>query len=178
MRCWLAQRKMAASGDGIYPASVREHLARCASCRQLAEGMAFAQKLLALKRFEPPEPGFEDRSARRIRLALSAEQEATAARALAGTGWGPLPILRWTALAAALVLVAGHVVTRRPETLPSILADQSPRATPAPTLAVPPAVEPAIPLLSADFPQVATNRGAGGGVQYGPLPSTPVRFDY
>lgn len=184
MRCWRARRQLVEFEDRGYPAGLRRHTEECAACRKLCEEMAFTRRLIGLKRYEQPDPGLEGRCARRIHMALAAgagEEERSAAPV---AGWGPLPAFRFATAAALVLLLGGLAVRQRLGSLNSMLAGEAPEENlprhvavePTP-VAAPDGAEQNLPLLVPGGLALATNRGTGG-VQYGPVPSQPVRFDY
>jgi hypothetical protein len=178
---------VACAGEEI-PAEMKVHMASCKECRETYEAALTVARLVSLKKFEAPDPGFEARSLARIRTSLYAMEEERA------QGWSIWKLFDRQNVAAyryamaAMVLFVGGLYMVSLTSVPTVdpLAMQEPAAVPeAPS--APPAVElapapanqdsnaaaiAAVPVL------LAFSNARPGRVEYGPGPSMPVRYDY
>lgn len=181
MNCAHARKLMIEFEDREIPADLRSHLDACAACRRQREQADVVRRLVALKRYERPSPGAEARCRAGVRRRLEhPEQEP-------GFGLGGawevlaawrLPAFRYALAAAFALLVAVHLLSL-PE-LPALraTAPEAPAAAPAarvaeltnPAPAAGRSAEPGILVL-------ASNRGPAR-LDYGPMPSTLVNFEY
>ena len=169
------------AGEKLRP-DVEAHLATCAACRKANEQALLVCKLISLKKYEQPDPGFEARSLDRIRNSIYEIEEKRQHRwsFLSIFETGPIPALRY-ALAVAVLALTGlnFVSVQNLPTLPAVVMEE-----PAPVFEMSvaaaadtnPAVEielaPAAPFLFA-----SSNRQPGR-VQYGPGPSVPVSYGF
>lgn len=148
------------------------------------EGMEFVQRLLALKRYEQPDPYFETRNLAVLREKLSGETPG-GAWGERWFGWlinGSVPAFRMLVVSCLLALLSVNLIlfSNVPE-LSSNLAPAAERSlSPAPDTAMiaTPTNESVDyyrkPVFVFEFP---SNRQPLGPVQMGPA-SVPVRFDY
>lgn len=74
MNCTDCQRVILENGGRDHDAALIAHLAECSACSKVNERTLTISKLLALKRFEQPNPHFEIRNAAAIRKRLSEEK--------------------------------------------------------------------------------------------------------
>ncbi len=179
MKCECVRQLLVEFEDSALPADVSEHLARCSSCRQHSRQMDVVRRLLSLKQYERPDPGFEERSALTIRRRL--EDRARKPEPLFGslreflTDY-PRPVFRYALAGVVAVLIVLNFVS-----LP-LLEPVRPVA-PIARIAPAPAAEPAtMPLEVYRRPAYAvfqepSNRGPAR-VEYGPRESVPVHFEY
>lgn len=186
MKCRDVQHYVLEHAGEKLEAPYVEHLRVCAECRRAQERADSLCKLLSLKRFEKPDPGFEvrchDAAMRRIRN-LDAEP----------AGWSlwdwvtmPQPALRYgmAAVVALLVGVNVYMGSRTPESPLAVTPDQIVAVpAPAPVAVAPQAFASAAPTSALSpsqnvFLAASSNRPNGGGVQYGPGASVPVGFNF
>lgn len=176
MNCKAVRKRVVVGDSRNLPAVIAEHLQGCSACRAFLAGMSTVQALLALKRYETPDAGFENRSAENIRLSL---QDVSPGE-LHGWGrvlWTPAFFLRAAAAALLVLLVGFHVRSVRLSSLSSGVA-ASPRE---PAAVVERMMAPApVNLFAQPAPvmMLAQSNNGPGEIQYGPLPSRTVRFDY
>jgi len=169
------------AGEKLRP-DVEAHLATCAECRRANEQALLVCKLISLKKYEQPDPGFEGRSLDRIRNSIFEIEDRRHRRwdFLRIFETGPVPALRY-ALAVAVLALTGlnFVSVQNLPTLEAVVMDEpvpvfEPRAVASADTN--PAVEvdaaPPAPFLFA-----SSNRQPGR-VQYGPGPSVPVSFGF
>ncbi len=183
MSCEETRFEIATSENGAPAPAVVGHLAGCAACRAYAARDAAVRNLMAFKRKEVPDAHFETRLVARVR----GEIEGT----VPGRVWLPegirewfTPALRWSAAAAALVVIGLGFL--RPGVVP----------VPMPGLATePPAAHPvsmyadgrAHATTSAAPPMIAalTNQGPpvfrmtpGATIEYGTGGTMPVDYRF
>jgi len=181
MNCKQIQLALVEHEDGERPDSIREHLFTCDACRQAAERADTFKKLMALKRYEVPDPGFPSRSLDRIcrrNENLEAEKETETV-----TLWelllGPRPAFR-LALAAILLILWGMtfaLIPRRPEIKPQLVGPKTRLSFGAQLLATR-----SNATLSPNAPQLVnhpspTNSGPIH-IDYGTKESVPVKYEY
>lgn len=186
MRCSRVRKLLTDEHDVAFPAAVREHLAACPGCRVFRERTAAVRRLLALKRYEQPTAGFDERCRYAVRQALAEELERERMPAPAGAfGLGraadaALPALRYALAAVLMAMVAMHLFLA-PSLPPmhSLLPNDAPAVRlacdeplPVTNLAMEVVRRPAVPEIV-----LASNRGPAG-VRYGPGGSRLVSFDY
>lgn len=178
MRCRRAQRLLVEFEDSTMPADVAAHLDQCPACRARHDRMTAVRKLVSLKRHEQPDNVTEARirSSVRRRIQSLDTPQADDDRI---TLWElltlePLPVARYAAVALLIGFAAFMVFSRRPPSAMQAATEPAPaRQLAADTnVAAPASVQPT-------FIAVAAPSNAGSGrVDYGPLPSVPVRLDY
>ena len=181
MKCERVRELLVEFEDSTLPADVSEHLARCSSCQQHSRQMDVVRRLMSLKKYERPDPGFEERSAVTIRRRL--EDMVRKPEPLFGSLWEfltdyPRPAFRYALAGVVAVLIVLNFVSMP---LLEPVRPVAPIARIAPTPA--PAPEPAtMPLEVYRQPAYAafqgpSNRGPAR-VEYGPRESVPVNFEY
>ncbi len=169
--------------DGVLPAEVAAHLEQCSACRTQHARMTAVRQLMSLKRHEQPDNVTEARirSGVRRRIERLDDPQGDEARVSA---WElltlePLPALRY-AVVALLVGFAAFVLFTRDATT-TARTDGVPEASPVAPAPRQLAAEPSAPtsLPAAAVVAIAAPSNAGAGrLDYGPLPSVPVRLDY
>ncbi|MFH0908634.1 MAG: hypothetical protein V1929_07720 [bacterium] len=172
---------LAYAGEKLRP-DVEAHLATCEACRKAHAQALLVCKLMSLKKYEQPDPGFEARSLARIRNSIYEIEEQRQRR---WRFWeifeaGPVPALRYALAAAVLVLTGLNFVSMQnlPSLQPVVMDEPAPVFESRATLAVdtnPPVevqVAPFAPFL------LASSNRQPGQVQYGPGPSVPVSFGF
>lgn len=183
MRCSRVRERLIEFEDRELIPELQSHLDQCPACRQHREQMDFVRRLIALKKYERPAPGVEARCLAGIRRRLE-QPDRTPEKAWGGvwevlTG-APLPAFRYAVATAFAVLVAVHVLSL-PQ-LPPVQPMLS-EAAPAPLIAArsaAPSTNPPQPDAQGAGAAVlyaASNRGPAH-LEYGPLPSTLVNFEY
>lgn len=155
MNCADCQRICLENGGRNLPAECTAHMAGCESCRKAGEGAAVVAKLLALKKYEQPDPMFAIRNAAAIRKRIS-EEESPMFDWLTG-------ILRpWSALAACAVIagIAVLVHFNRPQTGTGTVAGEPAAAAPAIPESAQPQPDPADPAWFKPMFVIQDNSGA------------------
>jgi len=183
MNCEETRFEIATAETGTPAPAVAGHLAGCPACRAYAARDAAVRNLLAFKRNEVPDAHFETRLVACVR----GEIEGT----VPGRTWLPAairerftPALRWSAAAAAMVVVGLSFL--RPGVMPIPvpgLAVESPAAGPVSMYAdgrIHTATSAAPPMIAA-----LTNQGPpvfrmtpGMGIEYGTGGTIPVHYQY
>ncbi|MBU1694326.1 MAG: hypothetical protein KKC51_10235 [Verrucomicrobia bacterium] len=181
MNCRRARNSLGLCDGKSLPDDMAQHLQSCSSCQEFIAGMSGVQRLLALKRHETPDAGFENRCAETIRLRLQSPGLENVEREIESF-WSTGFIIRAAAAAVLVLLVGFHVRSVRLSTLasgvaprePSVAAERQRAPAPVNLLAQP------APVLVAPAPvmMLAQSNSRPGEIQYGPLPSQVVRFDY
>ena len=179
MKCERVRELLVEFEDAPLPAEVAGHMNQCSACREHSRQMQAVRRLLSLKKYEHPDPGFEERSALGIRRRL--EDLNRQPESWLGSFWDfltdyPRPAFRYALVAAVAVLVVINFVSM-PLLAPVRPSEPIARATPAPAMepaALPVQVYPK-PVF-AEF-QSPSNRGPAR-VEYGPRESVPVNFEY
>jgi hypothetical protein len=179
MKCERVQELLVEFEDSVLPADVADHMSQCSACQQHSRQMQSLRRLLSLKKYERPGPGFEERSALAIRRRL--EDLNRRPESQFGSFWEfltdyPRPAFRYAlaAVVAALVVINFVSMPRLEPVRPAIpVARVAPSPEPTSTT-IPFEVyrEPAL----AEF-QGPSNRGPAR-VEYGPRESVPVNFEY
>ena len=187
MNCSKIRKKLIQFEDTGLPADIRRHVDQCADCARYVRQTQQLKQLLASQNDVAPSPGFETRLLSELRRRIRSIEETPESAGnrfwdfIFGT---PVPAYRF-ALAAVLVLLVGVHVYNRATSLP---AQPDTAASPAAiTVAAAPAVPaPVTNQAGTEFAagqniigplRIATNRGPGR-VEYGPMPSTLVNFEY
>ncbi len=186
MNCADIQKSLIAFEDDVIPADLQRHLDGCETCRKQYAQLQGVRKLISLKQYERPDPWFEQRMAAKINAALDARDEQTAGeRAWEAFTGGRIPALRYVMalLLVALVGINVYFYSQGPaaQTAAPVQAPAPQPVAVAEVPAPPPAitnfqvvpVRPAEALIADAF----SNRGPGR-VEYGPLHSVPVNFEY
>src|ERR1700690_47929 len=108
MNCKEIQRYCIEYAGEKLSAEVEQHLATCEACRRAHERAELVCKLISLKKYEQPDPGFEARSLARIRNSIQEleDNRSKGWRFLDIFGTGDVPVLRY-AMAAAVLLLTG-----------------------------------------------------------------------
>lgn len=181
MNCSHAQRLMLEFEDRELPPDVRSHLDACAACRRQREQADFVRRLVALKRYERPSPGMEARCRAGIRRRLEhPEQEPGFARGGVWetlTAW-PVPAFRYALATTFALLVAVHLLSLPQLPALQATAPEVPGAPGASRLAALTNPAPAAGRnADAGILVLASNRGPAR-LDYGPMPSTLVNFEY
>lgn len=184
MRCSKARKDLIRHEESEMPADLRTHLEVCAECRRVQDQMAAVRLLMALKRHERTAPGFEDRCASKIYTALRNEA-APPFLAWVFPARNAWPALRMATLVALMGLIIWQFWAPDLQPLSSIsteLADVTPWAIqlesqkPPAVSATPDAFAP--PLVTRLLIQAPVSNPGPGRIQYGPVSSQPVSFDY
>lgn len=180
MKCNDVQRYCIEQAGSPLEARYEEHLASCADCRRVYERTLAVCRLVALKRYEQPDPQFEMRTQAAIRRRIAEDAASSWAERIWGVlEGGPVPAFRYALAAAVIAMVGVNVMLT--QQLPSLNAGAAPEAA-APRPAAEPielastngSVEPyAKPVFVFEYP---SNRQPSGSLQYGPG-SVPVRYD-
>ncbi|MFH0952952.1 MAG: hypothetical protein V1873_01340, partial [Verrucomicrobiota bacterium] len=165
--------------DTTLPADVAEHVNQCSACRQHSRQMESVRRLMSLKKYERPDPGFEERSALAIRRRL--EDLNRQPESQPGSFWEfltdyPRPAFRYALAAVVAALVVINFVSM-PRLAPVQPAEPVARVTPppVPTSTTIPFEVYRQPALAAF--QSHSNRGPAH-VEYGPRESVPVNYEY
>jgi hypothetical protein len=181
MKCSRALDAMIEYEDAIPPTELTEHLAACAACRRRHEQMQRIRGLVGLKRYETPDPAFEARSLRAIRLRLDELNHPPAPwfiRAWEAVTGSPLAALRYGAAAALAALVIFHVASApRLASIEPPLPEDRYVVVPEPADTRPFIVLTEVPPAALGLIQVASN-SRPGRLDYGPTPSMPVNLRY
>jgi|GEM_PF-1870082 len=164
MNCLQAQRALH-SPRPHQAAELRQHLNECTDCRVLAHRAARLQRLLALKRYEQPPPGYFDNFLDEFHRRLAeATQRPTWTERLADW-WAEVsrPRLALAGAAAAALAVAGWMLTVRPRSqpAPAVVAIRQPVVTNLPVATAAPAQAPQLTVV----------------VEASPFPPPPLRID-
>lgn len=179
MNCTRARKLMLEFEDRARPAELDAHLEACEPCRQALASSEALRGLISLKKYEQPDAFSAARSAARIRSRI----EELNARPVSGwrAAWevlsgGQITALRYAAVAAVVLLITMNLVP--PEPL-SPLPEPSAQTAPAPAAAQ---ERPAV-VLNAIHPAetapiLLASNTRPGRVEYGPLPSRLVEFEY
>ena len=179
MKCERVRELLVEFEDAALPADVALHMDQCSSCQKHSRQMESVRRLMALKKYERPDSGFEERSALAIRRRLEDLNRQPESRL--GSFWEfltdyPRPAFRYALAAVVAALIVVNFVSM-PRLVPVRPAEPIARMTP------PPAQAPAtIPFEVYRQPSFATlqnpsNRGPAR-VEYGPRESVPVNFEY
>ena len=182
MKCSRIQMRMMEFEQGGLPADIAEHIAACAGCKTHWERTRSVRLLMALKRHEKPDAGFETRCLGAIRTRIA---ELDVAEQLQPVTWwerlvgSPVSSLRY-GLATVLVLLIGLQVVSisefpvlQPAPQASIEQPAAPARFAAATNLPADAGLRALPLLVASPSNVDA-----GGISYGPGSSMPVNYEY
>lgn len=179
MRCKRIQEMLIQFEDVVLPAFVSDHLKQCPDCRLFQERNARVRQLLAIKQYERPSPGVEERIAadvvRAVRAAPPSESAESPWSAFAWLLRSPAPAMSFAVAALMIALVTMQIMN-----MPELQPAEQPAAGVANVGTQPSATTPTPMLAREEAPpvlQVVSNRGAGR-VEYGPGPSVPVSFDY
>jgi hypothetical protein len=179
MRCERVRELLVEFEDATLPADVSEHMNQCSACQQHSRQMESVRRLMSLKKYERPDPGFEERSALAIRRHLEDLNRQPESR-LAGL-WEfltdyPRPAFRYALAGVVAALLVINFVSM-PQLVPVRSTDPIARVTapPAPTPVTMPIEVYRQPALAAF--QNPSNRGPAR-VEYGPRESVPVNFEY
>ena len=179
MRCERVRELLVEFEDVPVPADVAEHANQCSACRQHTRQMESARRLMSLKKYERPDPGFEERSALAIRRRIEDLNRQPESRL--GSFWEfltdyPRPAFRYALAAVVAALVVINFVSM-PRLAPVWPSEPVARVTPppAPTSTTIPFEVYRQPALAAF--QSPSNRGSAR-VGYGPRESVPVNFEY
>lgn len=173
MNCRQARNLIGWSDGRVWPEDARRHVQECAECRSFSESMSRVRDLIAVKRHETPDAGFENRCAEKIRLGLKSP-EATRSESPA---WSPAFFLRIAAAAALVLMVGLHIQSVRLTPLASA-PGAAHAIVPGDNLFAParfalPAARPAAPVI-----MLAQSNNGPDAIQYGPLPSRVVNWEY
>jgi len=179
MKCERARDLLIEFEDATLPADVALHMDQCSSCQQHSQQMQSLRRLLSLKKYERPGPGFEERSALAIRRRL--EDLNRQPESQLGSFWEfltdyPRPAFRYALVAVVAALVVINFVSM-PRLAPMRPAEPFARATQPPaqistTLPFEVYRQPALAAF-----QSPSNRGPAR-VEYGPRESMPVNYEY
>ena len=179
MKCERVRELLVEFEDTVLPADVAVHLNQCSGCQQHSRQMEAVRRLMSLKKYERPDPRFEERSALAIRRRLEDLNRKPESRLAAF--WEfltdyPRPAFRYALAAVVAALVVINFVSM-PRLAPVRPSEPIARATPppAPTTATIPFEVYRQPALAAF--QGPSNRGPAR-VEYGPRESVPVNYEY
>jgi hypothetical protein len=179
MKCERVRERLVEFEDAALPADVADHMNQCSACCQHSRQMEAVRRLMSLKKYERPAPGFEERSALAIRRQL--EDLNRQPESQLGSFWEfltdyPRPAFRYALVAVVAALVVINFISM-PRLAPVRPAEPVARATPppAPTSTTIPFEVYRQPALAAF--QNPSNRGPAR-VEYGPRESVPVNFEY
>jgi hypothetical protein len=179
MKCERVRELLVEFEDTTLPADVTFHLEQCPGCRQHSRQMESVRRLMSLKKYERPDPGFEERSALAIRRQLedlSRKPESPFAGFWEFLTDYPRPVFRYALAGVVAALIVMNFISM-PLLAPVRPAEPIARVTPPPartpeTLPVEVYRRP----VFAEF-QNPSNRGPAR-VEYGPRESVPVNFEY
>ena len=181
MKCERVRELLVQFEDSTLPADVALHMTQCSACQQHSRQMESVRRLMSLKKYEQPAPGFEERSALAIRRRI--EDLNRQPESLPGRLWEfltdyPHPAFRYALAAAVAVLIVVNLVSM-PQLTPIRPAEPVARVTapPAPTATTIPFEVYRQPALAAFQSPSPSNRGPAR-VEYGPRESVPVNFEY
>jgi hypothetical protein len=179
MRCKRVRELLVEFEDATLPADVAEHVNHCTACQRHSRQMESVRRLMSLKKYERPDPGFEERSALAIRRRLEDLNRQPESK-LAGF-WEfltdyPRPAFRYALAGVVAALIVINFVAM-PRLAPFRLAEPIARVTPPPaptstTIPIEVYRQPALAVF-----QNPSNRGPSR-VEYGPRESVPVNFEY
>ena len=174
MNCRRARNSLGLCDGRMLSDEVSQHLQSCSSCRDFVSGMSDIRRLLALKRYETPDAGFETRCAEKIRLRLQSPVFEQVEREIASF-WNPVFIFRAAAAAILVLLVGFHVRSVRISPLASGMAPREPTVAAEQRMAPAPATRFAQP---APVMMLAQSNSGPDQIQYGPGPSRTVSLEY
>jgi hypothetical protein len=179
MKCERVRELLIEFEDATLPADVALHMSQCSACQQHSRQMQSLRRLLSLKKYERPDPGFEERSALAIRRRL--EDLNRRPESQFGSFWEfltdyPRPAFRYALVAVVAALVLINFVSM-PRLVPVRPDEPIARVTPPPA-----PTSTTIPFEVYHQPALATfhnpsNRGPAR-VEYGPRESVPVNYEY
>jgi hypothetical protein len=179
MRCERVRELLVEFEDTALPDDVAEHMDRCSSCSRHSLRMKTVRRLMSLKKYECPDPGFQERSALAIHRRIEDLNRQPESRL--GRFWEfltdyPQAPFRYALAAMVVALLVINFISM-PQLTPIRLAEPVVRLTP-------PSV-PASNMISFDiYRQSAiaelqnhSNQGPTR-IEYGPRKSVPVTFEY
>ena len=179
MKCERVSELLIEFQDTTLPSEIAEHMDQCSACREQSRQMNTVARLISLKKYECPDPGFEERSALAIRRRI--EDLNQQSESLFGGFWKfltdyPQPMFRYTLAATVVALLVINLMSM-PQLTPTRPAEPVARLTPpsVPASAVIPFDvyrQPAI----AEFQNPSNYRPTR--IEYGPRESVPVNFEY
>jgi hypothetical protein len=179
MKCEHVSELLVEFEDTTLPADAAEHLYQCSACRQQSRQMKTVARLMSLKKYERPDPGFEERSAIAIRRRIEDLNRQSESRL--DSFWKfltdyPQPSFRYALATTVAALLVINFMSM-PQLTPIRPAEPVTRLTPPPVPAsavIPFDVyrQPAIAEL-----QNPSNHGPTR-IEYGPQESMPVNFEY
>ena len=179
MKCERVRELLVEFEDATLPADVAGHMAQCSGCQQHSRQMESVRRLMSLKKYERPDPGFEERSALSIRRRIEDLNRRPESRF--GSFWEfltdyPRPAFRYALAAVVAVLIVMNFVSMpllEPVRSTEPIAQVTPPPAPAPaTIPFEAYRQPALAAF-----QGSSNRGPAR-VEYGPRESVPVNFEY
>lgn len=176
MNCARFRKDLIRFEDSELPPDFTRHLEGCSACRKHVGQVQALRKLISLKQYERPSVGFEERLVaavhRRIEHPEVGPEPGRVWEVL--TGW-PLPAFRYALAAVFAVLVGVHLFSIPAlSPLPPIVAENRP-PSPAPRVAPFPFAPAPAP---AAVPIALASTGGPDRIEYGPLPSSLVDFEF
>jgi hypothetical protein len=179
MKCERVKKLLVVFEDTAFPFEVAEHIDRCSDCRRHSQQIETVRQLMTLKKYERPEPGFEERSTLAIRLRIEDLNRQSESRL--GSFWKFLTDYPRLSLRYVLATTVAALLVINFMSMPQ-LASMRP-AEPVARLTPPPApVSAVIPFDVYRQPSLTelqnpSNHGPTR-IEYGPLESVPVNFEY
>lgn len=180
MKCKRVIELVVEFEDATLPVDVVEHMEQCASCRQYHRRMKTVRQLVAFKKYERADPGFEERSALAIHRRI--ENAHPQPKLWFGNFWEfllgyPLSSLRYILVAATVSLFLISFISM-PRLRPILSAEPAVRLRP-PLMHTPMVSFEAYPQpTSMKFNQNFSNHGPIR-IEYGPREeSIPVNYTY
>jgi len=179
MKCERVRELLVEFEDTARPAGVAEHVDRCSACRRHSLQMETLRQLMSIKKFERPDPGFEERSVLNIRRRIEDLNRQPESRL--SSFWElltdyPQPSLRYALATAVFVLIVIHFISM-PQLTPIRPAEPVTRLTPP---SVPASV--VIPFDGYRQPALAELQSPSNRrpafIEYGPRESMPANFEY
>jgi hypothetical protein len=179
MKCERVRKFLVEFEDTPLSSEIAKHLDQCTACRQHSLQMETVRRLLSLKKYERPDPGFEERSALAIHRRI--EDLNRPSQSWRSDFWVfltdyPQPLFRYALAATVAILLAVHFISM-PQLAPIRFAEPVARSMPttAPGSAVIPFEVYRQPSLAEM--QIPSNHGPTR-IEYGPLEAVPVNFEY
>ena len=180
MKCEHVSELLVEFEDTTLPADVAEHLYQCSACRQQSRQMKTVARLMSLKKYERPDPGFEERSALAIRRRIEDMNRQSESRL--GSFWKfltdyPQLSFRYALAATVAALLVINFISM-PELTPIRPAESVARLT---TLYVSaPAVIPSAEPQNPSNHEPTSIEYSPWEIEYGSLKSVPVNlyFEY
>ena len=120
MKCKRVRELLVEFEDTTLPSEIAKHLDQCSACRQHSRQMETVRRLMSLKKYERPDPGFKERSALAIRHRIEDLNRQSQSRL--GGFWVfltdyPQPSFRYALATTIAVLLVIHFISM-PQLIP------------------------------------------------------------